>query len=160
MTLLNFGASSDLLSLCSHKYPHRDWFCLRHKTHKSRITFLRKWDIIAKCFRSLGSDCCVKSSTRPLYYGQFGHQYNLVQLYRCNKRQSATIATDRLIYRRYQMKNNILVFNIKKNGITTIVNNTVITNLCHTSRYKCNIRSFITECYVSIFFAVINFFYK
>ena len=89
-----------------------------------------------------------------------GHRYNLVQLYRCNKRQSVTIATNHLIYRRYQMKNNILVFNIKKNGITTIVNNTVITNLRNTSRYKYNIRSFITECYVSIFFAVINFFYK
>ena len=117
MTLLNFGASSDLFSPYLHKYPHRDWFCLRHKPHKSRVTFLRKWDTITKCFRSLGSDCCVKSSTRPLYFGLLGHQYNLVQLYWCNNGQSATIATDRpqevfmklvnLLYQKEQYYNHL-----------------------------------------------------
>ena len=38
------------------------------------------------------------------------------------------------------------IFYIKKNSITTVSNNTIITNLCYTSRYKCNICCFATKC--------------
>ena len=75
MTLLNFGASSDL----SSPHSHIDG----SKGSKTTVNLIKS----LKDSTWYGRGVSVLSS--------FGHQYSLTQLYQCDNGQSATIATDR-----------------------------------------------------------------